>query len=210
MFDQSSRSHDFWHQPSVDLINGEHLTEPFISLNPNGLVPVLVDDDLTLTEGSAILKYLADKFNLPLYPKELKHRAKVNEVMDWFNANFYKDFAHGLVYPQIFPSFKRPNDTLQSGTIEWGRRLSMKWLKVLNDHILGSSRDHLAANTITIADYFGAAQLTTGELIGCRFGNYPNVERWINNLKNLSSWTRVNESFYGLGESMSSQKFITI
>ena len=42
------------------------------SLNPNRQVPLLVDGDLRLTEGSAILKYLADKHDLPAYPSRLR------------------------------------------------------------------------------------------------------------------------------------------
>src|SRR5690606_38154481 len=63
----------------VDLMTGEHHKEPFVSINPNRLVPVLDDGDLRLTESSAILKYLADKIDSPLYPKDLKKRGKVNE-----------------------------------------------------------------------------------------------------------------------------------
>ena len=53
----------------VDLMTGEHYQEPFASLNPNRLVPVLEDGDLRLTESSAILKYLADKSTCPATPR---------------------------------------------------------------------------------------------------------------------------------------------
>ncbi len=69
----------------VDLMTGEHHKEPYVSLNPNRLVPMIEDGDFKLTESSAILKYLADKINSPAYPKDLKQRAKVNEMMDWLN-----------------------------------------------------------------------------------------------------------------------------
>ena len=59
----------------VDLMTGEHYKEPFVSINPNRMVPVLEDGDLRLTESSAILKYLADKIDSPAYPKDLKQRA---------------------------------------------------------------------------------------------------------------------------------------
>ena len=107
----------------VDLMVGEHLKEPYSTLNPNKLVPVLEDDGLRLTESSAILKYLAEKQNLPEYPKELKARAKVNELMDWFNTNFYRDFGYGMAYPQIFAHHKRPTDDVQSATVAWGTQL---------------------------------------------------------------------------------------
>src|SRR5215468_8281410 len=67
----------------VDILKGAHYQEPYASLNPNRMVPMLEDGDLRVTESSAILKYLADKYDLPSYPKDLKKRAKVNEVMDW-------------------------------------------------------------------------------------------------------------------------------
>ena len=53
------------------------------------------------------------------YPKDVKKRAKVNEMMDWFNSNLYRDWGYGLVYPQVFPGHKRPDDKVQSATLGW-------------------------------------------------------------------------------------------
>src|SRR5215213_10095600 len=83
----------------VDIFKGEHRQPAYAALNPNALVPMLEDGDFRLTESSAILKYLADKIDSPAYPKDLKQRAKVNEVMDWINTNFYRDYAYGFIYP---------------------------------------------------------------------------------------------------------------
>ena len=194
----------------VDLFTGAHHQEPFISINPNRLVPVLEDGDFRLTESSSILKYLADRFNLPEYPKDLKKRAKVNEIMDWFNTNFYRDYAYGMAYPQIFPHHKRPSDESQKVTVEWGKERSANWLKILNDHWIGPNRQYLTGDTITIADYFGIGLLTLGEIIHCDFSNYPNVARWVANMKKLKSWEPVNEAFTGLKESVKDQQFVAV
>ena len=53
----------------VDLFTGAHHQEPFVSINPNRLVPVLEDGDFRLTESAAILIYLAEKFDLPGVPE---------------------------------------------------------------------------------------------------------------------------------------------
>ncbi len=71
----------------VDILQGAHYQEPYASLNPSRMVPMLEDGDFRLSESSAILKYLADKYDLPSYPNDLKKRAKVNEVMDWLTPN---------------------------------------------------------------------------------------------------------------------------
>ena len=141
---------------ALDFYKGEHVSEPYISLNPNGLVPTLDDDGFVLTESSAIMKYLADKYDLPVYPKDLRKRARVNELMDWFNTGFYRDYGYNVVYPQIYPHHKRPDDTTQSGTIAWGKSQTQKWLKVLNDHWLGKGNKFLTGNEMTIADIFDA------------------------------------------------------
>jgi glutathione S-transferase len=194
----------------VDLFTGAHYQEPFTSINPNRMVPVLEDGDMRLTESSAILKYLAEKTNSPAYPKDLKQRAKVNEVMDWFNTNFYRDYAYGMIYPQVFPHHKRPTDDVQKATVDWAKERVTGWLQLLNDYWIGPKKQYLTGDQITIADYFGIALLTLGEVVRCDFSPYPNVQRWIGNMKKLKSWPKVNEALYGLAQSVKDQPFVAV
>ena len=194
----------------VDLMTGAHHKEPYISVNPNRLVPTLDDDGFILTESSAILKYLAEKFDLPSYPKDLKKRAKVNELMDWFNTNFYRDFGYGMAYPQIFPHHKRPSEDVQAATIAWGTERSRGWLTVLDKHWIGPKNNYVAGPNITIADYFGVCLVTLGEILRVDFAPYPNVQRWIANMKKLESWNRINEQLYSFANAVKDAPFITV
>jgi glutathione S-transferase len=194
----------------VDILKGAHHQEPYASLNPNRLVPMLEDGDLRLTESSAILKYLADKYGLPSYPKDLKERAKVNEMMDWINTNFYRAFGYDLCYPQLFPHLKRRSDEAQAATLESGKESAKRWLQVLNDYWLGPNKPYLCGNAITIADYFAVCVVTVGDIIGVDFSPYPNVKRWLDNMKKLPTWPKVHEAFDGLVESVKDQKFVTL
>jgi len=197
-------------QQVVDLMTGEHYKEAYTSINPNRLVPLLDDDGFRLTESSAILKYLADKIGSPAYPKDLKARAKVNEMMDWLNTNFYRDWGYGLAYPQLFPHHKRRSDEAHEGAIEWGKKNAQTWLQILNDHWIGPNNQYLCGDQITIADYFGAGIVTLGELIRCDLSKYPNVERWLDNMKKLPNWDKVNEVFYGLRDALKDKPFKAI
>jgi glutathione S-transferase len=194
----------------VDLMTGAHHQEPYISVNPNRQVPTLIDGDLTMGESSAILKYLADKFDLAAYPKDLKMRAKVNEMMDWFNTHFYHDYGYGVVYPQVFPHHKRPSDELQKGTIEWAKEKTKGWLQVLNDHILGKGNKYLTGDQMTIADYFGAALLTCGEPIRTSFDGYPNIKAWLGRMAETPSWAKCNEALWGFRDYVKDQQFETV
>jgi glutathione S-transferase len=193
-------------QQVVDLMKGEHYGPAYSAINPSKAVPALEEGEFRMTESSAILKYLAARFEAPEYPKDLKERAKVDAMMDWFNTGFYKDFGYGLLYPQIFPHHKRPTEDQHAGTIAWGKDKTKAWLSVLNDSILGAN-DYVANNKLSIADYFGVCLVTAGEVIGCTFEGYSNVQRWVGKMKALGAWNAVNETMYGFAGSMAGKAF---
>ncbi|OGA04930.1 MAG: glutathione S-transferase [Betaproteobacteria bacterium RIFCSPLOWO2_02_FULL_62_17] len=194
----------------VDLFTGEHFKPDFAAINPNCLVPVLEDGNFRLTESAAILRYLADKTHSAAYPNDLKQRARVNEMMDWFNANFYRDFGYGLVYSQTFPQHKRPSEEIQAGTVAWGKQKAQGWLKILDEHLLGPNKPFVCGENITLADYLGVEMVAVGDLIGCRYSEYPNVERWLKRMKSLKSWPKVHEAIDGFAASIKGTPFVTI
>jgi glutathione S-transferase len=194
----------------VDLFTGEHYKPAFEAINPNHLVPVLEDGDLRLTESSAILKYLADKAGSPLYPRDLKQRARVNERMDWVNTQLCRDLAYGFVYPQIFPLHKRRSDEAQAATLQWGKERAQGWMKVLNDNILGTGNAYLCGNAITIADYFASAFVALAELTGSELAAYPNVQKWLGRMKALKNWKSVNEVIEGFGASLKANPMLAL
>ena len=55
----------------------------FLKLNPNALVPVLVDDEFVLWESHAIIRYLAERGGGTLIPSELEARALMDQWMTW-------------------------------------------------------------------------------------------------------------------------------
>jgi glutathione S-transferase len=54
----------------------------FLALNPNGLVPVIVDDGFVLWESNAIMRYLAEKDG-QLLPADAQGRALVDQWLSW-------------------------------------------------------------------------------------------------------------------------------
>ena len=194
----------------VDLFTGEHMQPPYAQINPNRLVPLLEDGDFRLTESSAILKYLAEKTGSPAYPKELRARARVNEMMDWVNTQLCRDLAYGVVYPQLLPNHKRPSDEVQKATVAWAKERAMTWMKVLDEKLIGPRNGYLCGEIITIADYYASAFVALAETIRSDLSAYPNVKRWLGNMKALKSWTKVNEAIDGFAASMKDVPFETV
>jgi glutathione S-transferase len=191
----------------VDLMKGEHLADKYKNLNPSCLVPTIDDDGFVLTESSAILKYLAEKHSSPAYPKDLKARARINERMDWFNTQFYREYAYHLIYPQIFPNHERGSESATNATVTWGQAQVERWLGVLDTAILGSHK-YVAGDTISIADYLGAGIVSVGDVTRVDLSKYPNVDRWMKSMRALPSWSKTLEATAGFAKMMEAKQFI--
>ena len=47
-----------------------------------------------------------------------------------------------------------------------------------------------------------------GEAIDCKYASYPNICRWLGNMKKLGSWNEVNEVMAGFASAMKDQPFV--
>jgi glutathione S-transferase len=194
----------------VNLMEGEHHNPEFAALNPNRMVPLLEDGDFVLSEASAILRYLARKTESPLYPKDLQDRARIDEMMAWFESNFYRDFGAQYIYPQLMPHHKRETDEVNAGTIRWGRDQSKRWLEILDTHYLAGGKNFLVGDKLSIADLLGASILSLGDLVKCSLDAYPNVRHWYHGIRGHESWSAINGSFAGFAESLGSASFVAL
>lgn len=89
----------------IGLSHGGNDTAEFLSMNPNGLVPVLIDGDLNLFESGAILRYLGAEYgDDAFYPKNAGQRAKLDIWAEWIKTSFYP-----VLLPRIFLPLVRGN-----------------------------------------------------------------------------------------------------
>lgn len=67
-----------WTGHHLDLRAGDTLTPDYLKLNPNGVVPTLIDDDLVLIESTVINEYIDDAYpDHPLRPADPRARAQM-------------------------------------------------------------------------------------------------------------------------------------
>src|SRR5512146_1590732 len=164
----------------VDFGKDDQKTAEFLSLNPNGKIPAILDPNgpggrpLPLFESGAILQYLAEKTG-KLLPQDAARRY---QTLQWLH---FQMGGVGPMFGQVgfFHKFagkdfedKRPRDRYAAE--------SKRLLAVLNQRLAG--RAWMMGDTYTIADiaifpwvrglvgFYGA-----GELVG--IGDFPNVTR---------------------------------
>jgi glutathione S-transferase len=90
----------------------------YLELNPLGLVPALVDGDLTLPESHAILRYLAAREHRDdLYPTALAERARVDCLLDAIATTFR---PASLPIEMVALGFK-PGEGFSPDRVESGR-----------------------------------------------------------------------------------------
>ena len=64
-------------------------TPEYMAMNPNSVVPTLVDGDFTLWESNVVVRYLCATHSLgDLYPTDLKERFNAERWMDWQQTTF--------------------------------------------------------------------------------------------------------------------------
>jgi glutathione S-transferase len=78
----------------VDRANNAHKSPEYLKMNPNGLIPVLVDGDLVLYEAAAIVLYLVDTHRAAGLAPDLgtAERAHFYKWLVWFAASLVPQF----------------------------------------------------------------------------------------------------------------------
>lgn len=77
-------------QRFLNLLDGEHHGEEYLSLNPAGLVPSLKHDDALFSQSLAIIEYLDETFpQKPLLPSDPHGRAQVRALAQYIACEMH-------------------------------------------------------------------------------------------------------------------------
>jgi glutathione S-transferase len=86
----------------VGLNFGGNDTPEYLAMNPNGLVPTLQDDHVTLFESAAIMRYLAARHGrFPFWPEDPVARAPVDMWAEWGKTTLQTSFLRPVFWPAL-------------------------------------------------------------------------------------------------------------
>jgi glutathione S-transferase len=149
----------------VDL--GAHKTEKgqdYLTVNPKGYVPALrLDDGSILTEGPAIVQYLADQ-------KPASKLAPAAGTIDRYRLQEWLTFIGTELHKNFGPLFNKatPDTVKAAAKTNIGKRLSY-----LNEQL--AKRQFLLGDTFTAADAYAFTILNWTNFVGMDLKGYPNL-----------------------------------
>ncbi|GAB4465375.1 MAG: glutathione S-transferase [Elainellaceae cyanobacterium] len=162
-----------WHK--VDLLKGAHKQPDFLTLNPFGQVPVLVDGDVVLPDAQAILVYLARQYGGETWlPTDAE---PMSRVIRWLSTAA-GEVRQGPESARLYHLFKATSINLE--------RALQK-----SDFILSQLDQHLATRTWleldrpTIADVAVFPYVALAPDGQIDLSAYPNMLAWIDRIKQL-------------------------
>jgi len=155
------------------LMKGEHRTSAFASLNPAGMIPVIVDHDgpggapVTLTQSGAILLYLAEKSGR-FMPKDPLARMRAWEWL-MFSMTDIASASSGIFLNSMIVPEKAP------ANVGWYEERLLRFLRVADGRL---AEGEWLAGELSVADFaLYTIAAGRGALVDAA-GDLPHLVRW--------------------------------
>jgi maleylacetoacetate isomerase len=152
---------------ALDLLQGDQFDADYRALNPEMVVPTLIDDDgPPLTQSLAILEYLDEKYpEPPLLPRDLHGRAHARALAQMVAVD-----AHPFIVPRVRKYLGEELDLDEPARVAWVRHWLDAGSMAIEETLTRDKRTgrFCCGDAPTIADICLVAHLTSAKLFGAR------------------------------------------
>lgn len=122
-------------------------TPAFLSLNPNGQVPVIKDGAFVLWESNAIIRYLANRYSgAHIYPIDAAARARVDQWLDWQATDLNRSWSYAFLGLVRRSAAHQDAEQIALSIRNWTRCMA-----ILDSH-LAHSGGFVTGDAFTLAD----------------------------------------------------------
>ena len=149
-----------------------------LALNPNAMVPVLVDGDLVLWESNTICRYLASRYGEgSLLPVDAVARARVEQWMDWQATELNNSWRYAFM--ALVRGSLAHTDPVQVGAsiANWNRHMGML------DARLAQTGAYAAGAQFTLADVVLGLSLNRWLMTPIERPDYPALRAYAERLR---------------------------
>jgi maleylacetoacetate isomerase len=179
-----------WETVVVDLrapVSAQHAAE-FRTLNPHGLIPVLVDGERPLTQSLAIIEYLDETHpQPPLLPRSPAERAEVRAL-----ALAVACDIHPLNNLRVLDYLRMQLAQGDSAVNAWYAHWIAEGLAALERDARRRSGDgrHMYGTSVTLADVCIVPQMANARRFNCDLAPYPVLRAICAHLESLPAFAQ--------------------
>jgi maleylacetoacetate isomerase len=158
---------------SVHLVKdgGEQHKPEYRSLNPQGLVPLLVDGSLKLNQSIAILEYLEEKYPLPaLLPSDVIERAKVRAFCQMIACDI-----HPLNNLRVLQYLSGPLAVSEDSKNTWYHHWIHQGFAAIEAQLEQSAGQFCFGDQVTMADLLLVPQVYNANRFAVDLTPYPRL-----------------------------------
>ncbi len=155
----------------------ENRKRPFLAINPHGKVPVLKDEQFILSESTAIMRYVEEKFpeSLATIPKDLESRAKMNQFANQCETEFCIPASIVYFAKRFVNEEKWDLNRMKDSTKRVGRHL-----EIMDSYL--ATTDFMVENTFGFVDIMYAPFIRNISYVDIEIPG--NVKLWIDRVLN--------------------------
>nr|WP_197457411.1 maleylacetoacetate isomerase [Crenobacter luteus] len=158
---------------AVDLRRDEHLGEAFRALNPQGLVPALVDGEQVLIQSPAIVEWLEERHPAPpLLPADAAGRARVRALAALIGCDI-----HPLNNRRVLEYLRHTLGHDEAAVAAWCRTWIAAGFAALEALLAADPArgDFCHGGSPTLADVYLVPQVESARRFGVDLAPYPNI-----------------------------------
>jgi len=171
----------------VHLRRGEQRSRSHLERNPQGLVPTLVDGDITLSQSLAILEYLDERHpEPPLLPGSPAERAHIRQIAFALACEVQPLQNFG-----VLQKLKRDFSATEDDTARWVRSIIESGLSAVESIIDSKSAERFCCgDRPTLADICLVPQVYNARRFDCDLSKCPTVVRVANHCETLVAFAK--------------------
>jgi maleylacetoacetate isomerase len=162
---------------AVSLPKMEHKAADYVALNPQGLVPALVDDaGRVYTQSLAMIEYLDETHPAPpLLPRDPEARWYVRAVSQIIGCEMHP-LNNVRVLKYLKSAYGLDDEKVNK---DWYPHWIAEGFKGLESFLIGQGRigTYCLGDTVTLADVCLVPQVFNAERFGCDLAPYPTIMR---------------------------------
>ena len=172
----------------VDLSKGEQFQQPYQSLNPQNVLPLLVHQGLHLSQSLAIVEYIDEIWSEPpLFPADAAGKARVRSL-----AQIAISDVHPLIVPRVRNFMEHEFGLDEAARLKWIRYWFNKGTEAIEAKIAADnlSGTYAHGDQVSLADLALASHVVGARLFQADLSNAPRLEAIVNRCLQLNAFAK--------------------